>query len=171
MIILDACMIIAFGNAGRFDLIDGLQLDSVCVGTRARGEVVRDPARAIMGASIAAGHLRVVEIDLENSSEQDALRRYDARPAFRDRGDAEVLALAECRGYIAGSDERAIRSVVVANLGPTRVAGTLDFFRWAVAEGRLSLADAAQVLGQLDSGVQILAQITARGQQLHDLLQ
>lgn len=170
MIVLDACTIIAFGNAGRLDLIDGLLAHRVAVSTRVRGEVVRDPARAQMEASIAAGRLATVTIDLENPAESEALARFDAKPAFRNRGDAEVLALAACRGHLVGSDERAIRSAVVADHGLSRIAGTLDFIRWAIAEGRLALTEAEPVLAGLDSGAQILSHIAARGQRLADLL-
>lgn len=170
MILLDACMIITFGNAGRLDLIDALQAHRVGVSTRVRIEVVRDPARSQMEASIAAGRLAAVEIDLEQPAELEALARYDARTAFQNRGDAELLALASCRGYLVGSDERAVRSVVVAEHGSGRVAGTLDFIRWAVVEGRLAAADAEAVLRGLDSGPQILTQIAARGQHLSEIL-
>jgi len=170
MIVLDACMIISFGNAGRFDLIDTLQLDRICVGARARTEVVRDPALAAMEASIASGRLSLGTVDVENPTEQGALRSYDARPAFRGRGDAEVLALAASRGYIVASDERAIRATVIAEWGLNRLAGTADFIVWAVREGRLGAADAEEVLSQLDSGAHVLAQLKREGRTLRDLL-
>lgn len=170
MIVLDACTIISFGNAGRLDLIDGLQLDSVCVSARARVEVVRDPARVAMEASIAAGRLSVVSIDLENPAEQDALRDFDARPAFRGRGDAEVLALAACRGYTVASDERAVRAVVRERWGNQRLAGTADFIVWAVREGRIEVAEAECALAQLDSGGAVLAELRRLGRTLRDFI-
>jgi predicted nucleic acid-binding protein len=171
MIVLDACMIISFGNAGRLDLIAGLRLDSVCVSARARAEVVRDPARAAMEASIAAGRLSVISIDLDNAAEQDALRDFDARPAFRGRGDAEVLALAACRGYIVASDERAMRSVVREQWGAQRLAGTADFVVWAVREGRIEIGEAEYVLAQLDSGAAVLSALERQGRTLGDFIQ
>lgn len=69
MIVLDACMIIAFGNAGQLDLIDTLRLDRVSVSARARSEVARDPARAAMESSIVAGRLSIDTIDLSNPAE------------------------------------------------------------------------------------------------------
>lgn len=170
MLVLDACMIISFGNAGRLDLVDMLRLDRVCVSARARTEVVRDPARAAMEASIAAGRLRVEAINLENPVEQEAIQAYDARPAFRGRGDAEVLALAASRAYIVASDERAMRSAVLAAWGPLRLAGTADFIVWAVREGRLDAGDAEDTLGQLDSGARVLARLKREGRTVHDLI-
>lgn len=170
MIVLDACIIISFGNAGRLDLIDTLGLHRVCVSARARTEVVRDPARAAMEASIAAGRLCVEAIDVEHPAEQEALQAYDARPAFRGRGDAEVLALAASRAYIVASDERAMRSTVLATWGPHRIAGTADFIVWAVREGRLGACDAEDALAQLDSGARVLAQLKRDGRALRDLL-
>lgn len=170
MIVLDARMIISFGNAGRLDLIETLRLDCVCVSARARTEVVRDPARAAMEASIAAGRLRVEAIDLENPVEQEAIQAYDARPAFRGRGDAEVLALAASRAHIVASDERAMRSAVLAAWGSHRLAGTADFIVWAVREGRLGAGEAEDTLAQLDSGARVLAQMKREGRTVHDLI-
>ena len=170
MVVLDACMVISFGNAGRLDLIDTLRLHCVCVSARARAEVVRDPARAALEASIAAGRLCAEQIDLQNPAEQEALQKYDARPAFRGRGDAEVLALAESRGHIVASDERAMRSAVVAAWGAQRLAGTADFIVWAVREGRLLAEQAESVLGQLDSGARILWQLRREGRDVKDLI-
>lgn len=170
MVVLDACMVISFGNAGRLDLIDTLQLHRVCVSARARSEVVRDPACAAMEASIAAGRLCAERIDVQNPAEQESLQRFDARPAFRGRGDAEVLALAESRAYIVGSDERAMRSAVVAAWGAQRLAGTADFIVWAVREGRLLAEQAESVLGELDSGARILGQLRREGRDVQDLL-
>lgn len=170
MIVLDACMIIAFGNAGQLDLIDTLRLDRVSVSARARSEVARDPARAAMESSIVAGRLSIDTIDLANPAEQDALRDFDARPAFRGRGDAEVLALAASRGYIVASDERAVRSVVRDLWGSQRLAGTLDFIVWAVREDRLAMAEAEGVLAHLDSGWPILAQLQRQGRTLPEIV-
>jgi predicted nucleic acid-binding protein len=170
MIVLDACMIISFGNAGRLDLVDALRLDRVCVSARARSEVVRDPARAAMEASIAADRLCVETIDVENPAEQEALQAYDARAAFRGRGDAEVLALAASRAYIVASDERAMRSAVLAAWGSHRLAGTADFIVWAVREGRLGAGDAEDALAQLDSGARVLAQLKREGRSLSELI-
>lgn len=169
MIVLDACIIISFGSAGRLDLIDTLHLDRVCVSARARTEVVRDPARTALEASIAAGRISVETVDLEIPAEQDAFRMFDARPAFRGRGDAEVLALAASREYIVASDERAIRRTVLTEFGALRLAGTLDFIVWAIREERLQFEHAESVLARLDSGARILAQLQREGRNLKDL--
>jgi hypothetical protein len=81
-----------------------------------------------------------------------------------------VLALAASRGYIVASDERAIRATVIAEWGLNHLAGTADFIVWAVREGRLSAADAEEVLSQLDSGAHVLAQLKREGRTLRDLL-
>ncbi len=170
MIVLDACTIISFGNVGRLHIVDTLQRDSVCVGVKVRSEVLREPARAAMEASIAGGSLAVVHVDLENPVEQEAWQKFDSRPAFRGRGEAEVLALAETRGYIVASDERAVRLVVRERMGELRLAGTADFIVWAVREGRLSVAEAHAVLTELDSGVAVLTHLSRQGSTLRDLI-
>lgn len=170
MIVLDACMIISFGNAGRLEVLDELRLDRVCVSARARSEVVRDPAQAALEASIVARRLCIETINMDEPGEQEALQRYDARPAFRGRGDAEVLALAASRGYLVASDERAVRSVVLAEWGRARLAGTADFVVWAIREGRLSIEEAERTLAQLDSGAHVLARLRREGRLLKDLV-
>lgn len=170
MIVLDACMVISFGNVNRLDLLDTLRQDTICVSARARTVVVRDPARAVMEASISAGRLAVGTLDLENSAEQQALQRYDARPMFRGRGDAEVLALAATRGYIVASDEQAIRTAVINEFGVDRLARTADFLVWAVREGRLQVDDAERLLTELDSGERIRRQLHQSGRKFKDLL-
>lgn len=170
MIILDACTIISFGNVGRLEIIDAIESDGVCVGAKARAEVLRDPARAAMEASIAGGRLTVVSVDPENPAEQEAWRMFDDRPAFRGRGEAEVLALAATRGYVVASDERAVRTAVREQLGAAQLAGTADFIVWAVREARLSIAEAETALTQLDSGAAVLAQLQRQGLTLRDLV-
>ena len=84
-------------------------------------------------------------------------------PAFRSRGDAEVLALAASRGWIVGSDDRAVTRAAASELGPSRIAGTLDFLRWGVAEQRLTVREGTALLGALDSGAAITRRIVAAG--------
>ena len=171
MVILDACIVISFANAGYFAIVAELRAHPLCIGVRTRSEVIRDPARAALDAAIQSGRIAVESIDLSQPREQSALATFDSRPAFRNRGDAEVLALAVCRQYIVASDETAVRSTAAAELGSTsRVAGTLDFLRWAVHERRLPLSDASRVLSALDCGPALLSQLLRRGQSLSDLL-
>jgi len=170
MIVLDACIVISFGNAGHLDIIDELQQDEVCISVRARSEVVRDPARFALESSIASAHISVASIDIANPTEQQALQQYDARPAFRGRGDAEVLALGASRGYVVASDEHAIRSIVIGERGGKHIAGTLDFIVWAVREGRLAIVDAELALSRIDSGSRVLAQSQRGGRTLSDLV-
>jgi len=171
MVILDACIVIAFGNAGQFDLIAHLQAHQVCIGERAAAEVTRPPAFDALTQAFAAGMVGRETIDLANPTEQDALARFDSLPAFTGRGDAEVLALALTRGYVIGSDDTAVRSHGVAALGsPQHLAGSLDFLRWAVREDRLAIQDGHATLAAIDPGGSILAVLTRRGQKLEDVL-
>jgi predicted nucleic acid-binding protein len=168
-VILDACLIITFGNVGELEVIASLQAYRVAIGSRSRGEVTRSPARAALDSLIASNRIEVQSVDLEKPAEQDALARFDARVAFRNRGDAELLALAVCRGWIVGSDERAIRSAAMAEVGPRRLAGTIDFLSWAVNEGRLSNHAAVELVAKLDVGLGIRKQLAATGRTLEDL--
>ncbi|MCX6069417.1 MAG: hypothetical protein NTU91_00955 [Chloroflexi bacterium] len=163
-VILDACLVITFGNAEALDTIAGLRLHHVAIACRAAGEVLWPPAADQLAGRIADDSIHVEAIDIDVAAEQQALARFDASPRFRNRGDAEVLALAATRGWIVGSDEVAIRRVAFEEFGAGRVAGTLDFLKWAVGERRLTLDQAVDLLRSLDVGPALLRRIAAAGQ-------
>ena len=170
MIILDANIVISFGNAGHFYVIEDLRCYPLAIGQRACSEVLKDPARAALRAAIASRRIQLLSIDIADPTEQAMLVKWDSRAAFRNRGEAEVLAIAQARNLIVGSDEKPVRSAARAELGNTRIAGTVDFLRWAVQEGRLELKDARVVLSSLDCGAPVLAQISRQHTTLEDLL-
>lgn len=169
-LILDACLAITFGNRRRLDLLAGLRDRRVLIADRARVEVLRPPASEELRAHIEAGKITVEAIDLEDAAEQSALARFDAMPAFRGRGEAEVLALAATRGYLVGSDELAVRRAVAEELGPGRVAKTLDVVVWAVREKRIDLREAEAFLRECDVGPRYLRALAERGRSLEDLI-
>src|SRR5438445_789323 len=146
-----------------------LRAHRVLVSARSLAEVTKPPARTALDTALASGAIAVESINVEDPAEQGALARFDARIAFRNRGDAEVLALTVSRGYIVASDDRAVRSAAIAEVGATRLAGTVDFLKWAVSEGRLEKAAAIALLGTLDVGAGIIRQVAARGLVLDDL--
>ena len=170
MLILDACIVITFATGGYLSVIEDLRLHSVCIAARAAGEVIREPGHGALQRAIAARRVTLETIDLEIDAEQQALARFDSRPAFRNRGEAEVLALALTRGYIVASDENAVRKSARNELGPSRVVGTIDLLRWAVRENRLSVAAAAQTLSELDSGQRILSVFAQQGLDVREYL-
>ena len=119
MLILDACIVITFGSTGNLSVVTELQQHRLCIASRAVAEVIREPAASALRAAVSAGRIAVESADIENAAEQQALARFDARPAFRNRGDAEVLALAVARGYLLASDENAVRHAARLNSGNT----------------------------------------------------
>lgn len=169
-LLLDACLAITFGQEERLDLLTGLPSRRVVIGERARREVERPPASTQLEAAIGKQMVEVEAIDLDDREEQHALARYEAMPAFRNRGDAEVIALAQVRGYIVGSDDRAIRRQVKNDLGPNRIAGTLDVLVWGVRDRRLASKDAEEFLRNCDVGPSILRALEAQGTHLEELL-
>jgi hypothetical protein len=168
-LIIDACQLITFGNCGALEVITSLSHHRIVVGSRSLGEVVQPPAATALATAVAGAQVTTVSIDLENLFEQQELARFDSRMAFRNRGDAELLALASARGYLLASDERAVRSAAFAELGPGRVAGTVDLLTWAVTEGRLTASEAVELLRTLDVGPGIIRELTRRGQDINDL--
>jgi predicted nucleic acid-binding protein len=169
-LVLDACLIITFGSAGRLDLLSEAPVGRVIVAARACAEVKRPPARDLLRQAVSEGRIHREAIDLEQQAEQEAFARFNARPAFRDRGEAEVLSLALTRNYIVGSDERPVRTAAIQELGRQRVAGSLDILIWAIRDRRLSLAEAEDLINELDSGDGVRRMLGASGKSLTDLL-
>ena len=64
----------------------------------------------------------------------------------------------------------AIQRVALQDYGAERVAGTLDFLRWAVVEERLKVADAVEMLRALDVGKGLLKRIERAGRTAEDVL-
>jgi predicted nucleic acid-binding protein len=169
-LLLDACLAITFGTADRLALLTELQRYRVAIPPHALGEVRRPPASDRLRQAIQEGHISVESLNLDLVEERDALAQFDARPAFRGRGEAEVLALAQIRGYLVGSDERAVASVVREEFGAGRIAGTLDILIWAVREQRLGAAEAEHLLRHLDTGLGILKALKRSGTRLQHLI-
>lgn len=170
VVYLDSCLLITLGNAGELGLVLANPRLTVLVGSRALGEVVRPPASDALTGAVANGTLGMEAVDLDNAAEAGELARFDAMPAFRGRADAEVLALANCRGGCVGSDDRAVRHVAAGLLGATRVVGTLDILVWSLRDGRLDVAEAEALLDRLDVGAGIRARLAAAGRTLADLV-
>jgi hypothetical protein len=169
-LVLDACVAITFGNAARLDLITGLAAYRVAIGARARAEVARDPTAGQLRAAIESGSLSVAAIDLGVPAEAAALAELDRRPAFKGRGEAEVLALARSRGYAAGSDERAVLTAARSEFGAHLAFSSLDFLVFALRENRVEPGEADGLLARLDSGPQIRRYLAAHGRSLEDLV-
>jgi predicted nucleic acid-binding protein len=171
-VIIDACLVISFGNAGALHIIEALRTHRVVMASRAHDEVRKPPAATALATAIQNGTISIERVDLSVDAEQDALAKYDSRFEFRGAGDAEVLALAATRGYIVGSDDRTVRSTAQSDLGGAAwVAGCVDFLKWAVVEGRLTPTDAAGVLARLDLGPAIIRRLTAQGQPVAKLFE
>lgn len=168
VLVVDACLVITFGNEERLELVTNGSR-RVIIGSRAAEEVKQPPASVQLESAIEEDAITVESIDLDESEEQEALARYDAMPAFRDRGDAEVIALAVTRGYVVGSDDQAIRRQVRRDLGPERIAGTLDLTVWAIREDRMTVSDAEAFLRACDVGPSILRALRVQGVELEDL--
>jgi predicted nucleic acid-binding protein len=145
-------------------------VDQVLTTLRVVREVTRPPAVTALQRAIEDGSVGTTSIDMTLPAEQDALVRFDRVPAFRGRGDAEVLAVAVERGYLICSDDPAVRRSATAELGRGRVAGSLDILVWAVSEKRLSVQDAEQLFHRLDVAPGLESAMKKRGVSLAELL-
>jgi predicted nucleic acid-binding protein len=168
--VIDACLAITFGNVGRLEVLTQLVRHRVVISARALAEIRRPPASGAIQAAIAAQEITIEAVDLNDPGERQALANFDQRPAFRGRGEAEVLAIAATRGYIVGSDERPVLSAARQQWGAERTASTLDILIWAIREQRLTLPEAETLLARLDVGPGIKKQMSNRGKNLSDLI-
>lgn len=169
-LILDACLLITFGNVGRLSLITELRDRALLTTDRVRNEVLLPPASTALADAIRRGSIGTVAINLDVEQELTALATFDAMPGFRGRGEGEVLALAEVHGYVVGSDEIAVRRTAAMRFGAGRVATSLDILVYAMREGRLDLLEADALLDELDVGPGIRRTLTARGVTLAQLV-
>lgn len=168
--VVDACVVITFGNADALDVITRLRRHEVGVCPRVVDEVTKPPAAEALRDAVNQGIVGQLSLDLTDATERSNLQRFDSRPAFRNRADAEVLALAISRSYIVGSDETAVRRAAAEELGWEMVAGTLDFLVWAVRERRVALAQAEVLLETLDVGPSIIETLARSSKTFGDLL-
>lgn len=169
-VVADACLVITFGNEGRLDLLTSTSQRRFVVPPESAREVSKPPASGALAAALATGLIATEAISVEDPDEQNALLQANAVPAFRDRGDAEVLALAASRGWIVGSDDLAMRNYATRAIGAARVAGTLDILVWAVRERRLPVSSAEELLNRLDVGPAITARLAESGRTLSSLI-
>jgi len=148
-LIADACLLITLGNANALWLLRDIPGWRVVTCPRAVAEVCRPPSNRELAAALEEGWIQLVAIEIESDRERLALVKYDAMSAFRNRGDAEILALAEVRGYTVGSDDRRVRSEA-AGLGADRLAGCVDLLVLAVRAGAVQQNEAQALLDRFD---------------------
>lgn len=169
-IVVDACLLITFGNAGKLALLSSTADRRIVVPPRSAAEVAKPPASLALQQALRENSIGLEAINVEEVAAQRAFLRFNTMPAFRDRGEAEVLALADSRTWMLGSDDEAVRRVAARQFGRDRLTGSLDFLVWAVREKRLTLRDARELLDQLDVGVELQRRMAAAGVTLERLV-
>ena len=162
-LVLDACTVITFARAGRLDVLTRAYGYRVVMAGRAHAEVRKPPSSTALAAEVEAGLVVVESVDLGDAAEAAALARYDGRPAFRGRGEAEVLTLAAARGYLIVSDENPVLMAALTDLGPGRALTSGAMLKLAVGQGRLSAAEAEALLPSLDVAPIIQSALTRLG--------
>lgn len=170
IVLLDACQPITFGSVDRLDLLLNLERHAVAIGARAASEVVCDPARTLTRSAIEDGSLPVASVDPEQLDELSALARYDSMLAFQGRGEAEVLAIAEARGHIVGTDDEAVLRTAVRVPGITGIVTSLDLIVWAIREERITLRQSEGLIDRLDIGLRIRDRLNRLGRKLPELV-
>lgn len=169
-VVVDACCIITYGNVMRLDLVATLAGRRVVIAARAYAEVKKPPASVQVATEIATGRLSVEMINLADLAEATLLAHFDSRPAFRNRGEAEVLALATARGYAIASDEAPVLTAALNELGSGYVFTSATLLRQAVREGRITISDALTLLSQMDIAAGVQKAATARQMTIRDYL-
>jgi|GEM_PF-3488408 len=169
-LVVDACTAITYAKVGRLDLVTGARGYRVVMAARARSEIRKEPARSHVAAAERAGDLTIEGVDLDAAEEVAALARYDAKPAFRGRGEAEVLALAAARGYAVASDEVPVLHAARTEFGAERVYTAASLLRLAVREERISAADAEALFERMDVAPGVTASLVRLGTSVSEWL-
>lgn len=159
-----------FAKVNRLDLITGTHDARVVIGSRAHAEVRREPSLSVLAKAVRLQHIHVESVDLGDPREATALALYDGMPAFRGRGEAEVLALVVTRGYVLASDEVAVRDALrVCDANVSFVTST-HILKQAVLEQRISPSDAIALFHTLDIAKGTSALLRRLGLSLEELL-
>jgi hypothetical protein len=153
-LVVDACLLITLGNADSLWLLRDLPGWSAVTCPRAVAEVSRPPAANRVRLALEDGWLTLVAIDPESDDEARALTRFDDMPAFRDRADAEVLALAAVSGYAVGSDDRRVRTEARRLPGVSAI-GSVDLLVTHLRAENLRLDQAGALLAKFDVDVSV----------------
>ena len=146
-IVVDTCVLSNFALAGAFGLLDGLYRGRVHITDFVSAEVTRGlqgghKGLAAIPGALKAGWLKETAL---SSAEEKAL--FESLSRSLGLGEASSLAVAKCRGYIFGSDDRVARAE--AGLIGVRLTGTLGILTRAVRTGRCGLAAADAYLARM----------------------
>lgn len=146
--VMDASILIAFGKAGRLDVLGKVTGLAPRITPRIREEL-RSPAikRAVEDA-ILQGTLQIVELD---SDDLPAMRLLADWSSVVDYGEAECIAVALARGWIVGIEDLDARRRLDRKAGKGHWVNAANLLIDAVKSGTMPLVDAETIFGSLDS--------------------
>jgi predicted nucleic acid-binding protein len=111
-----------------------------------RGEVKHADTRMALERAILEGRIDLAEIGTDSETEIALWGKWSQQ---LDAGEAEAVVLAISRNWLVAIEDRKGQRVLSSELGPGRWINCANLLLDAVAEGRLSIAEADDIFRKL----------------------
>lgn len=144
---LDSSLIFSLTGADCFSFLDGNGRYDWRITPIVRGEITRKADRDQVDAIIAAGTLRIAELDTTNAEE---MAEWAYWSETIDPGEAEAIALAVSRNWLVAIEDRQAQRALDRRVGGGRWINCANVLLDAVRDGRRSAADGDTAFRALD---------------------
>jgi predicted nucleic acid-binding protein len=141
-VVLDTSIVINLIHAGRLDLLGRIEGYEFVVPEQVVALEVTYPDQAkALGEALDRGYLR-----REVSTDTTEIGLYEELSRVMGKGEAACLAMAACRGWMAGCDEGGrFRREALARIGRERLLNTPGIIVLAIRRGVLTVTEADRV--------------------------
>lgn len=131
-VILDATVVINLIKMGELGILPKLKSYEFWVPNHVKDEVHRKTQRLRLRKALKAGWLKELEI-----TDLAEVELYVQNRSRFGEGESAGMAIAQARGWIEASDDRAVKREVKAKMGPDRLLDTRKLLQEAVNKGTL----------------------------------
>jgi hypothetical protein len=146
--VIDMSLILTLSGAGALELFLSASRYDWHVTPSIRGAASRREIRRVIDQAIAAGHLRLAEIDTADQSQMDEWAKWEL---VADADEGEAIALALARRWVVGLEDRQAQRALDREAGPGHWLSAVNLLLDAVVDGVMLLADADALFAALDS--------------------
>lgn len=145
--VLDASLILSVASADAFNLLWDHPTIVWHISGVVRGELRQRTSREPIATAIAAGHVRLVELDTTDPAQ---LREWAKWLKLVDQGEAEAIAIAAIHNWLVAVEDRRAQRAIDAYLAQGRWINCASLLVSAVDGARLGLAEADSIFTKLD---------------------
>lgn len=144
---LDATLLITLGSAQALEVLTRSRLHAWRITPIVRGELRSDATRRGVERAILEGSIACVELDLADEREATAWARWSR---LVDPGEAEVIAVAEVRGWKVAIEDLRARRAIERELGAGRWLNCANLLVDGIQSRRLGEGEADVIFQRLD---------------------